>query len=626
MALFCQLGSIAQCDLDLYGLELSDTDQVQIKKLSAETGELTVPFDSGLDLPNVLTGSHVLMNNIFYLVDRSNNIYSFDIKAGSLISKQTTVAKDLRFMEPDPCEALIYGFGYQSIRGPMYLNAYDPATNVISRITPLSAQLPIALDQNSKHTKLGDRYILVADDILYSIDLNIGQITNQFSVAAEGLISFVADERTGLLYGIQIISTGFALKSINPLNGEIKTIGANIKTYTGIAKSAHAISDGHYYVMIDRTYYKLDLSTGQIVDQYPIHLDIFKYVEFNHSCLPLVENIETTETSCGQSNGVISVTPLDQTSTYNYDWQGPEVNFTTDESKVIDLAPGEYNLTITSADGTCQEITTTVIDESSELEFTVDHKNLGCEGEADGEIKINAAGETEGYQYSIDNGLTFHDSTEFTGLSGGVYSIIIYGNSNCGALDTIILEEPDEIEIELQEDMEIVKGQKVMLEPSFINSHPNIELSWTSSNPQYKISCIDCENPTIQPLSNTTYYLNILDTNSGCVVVDSMEFMVRENNRDVFIPNIFSPNGDGQNDAFTFFGPDVSHINTFTIFDRWGAQVKSVTDVSPDDPSLIWDGYFNGNPIAKGSYTYLAEYRYLDGVEKKVMGQFLLVR
>ncbi len=66
----------------------------------------------------------------------------------------------------------------------------------------------------------------------------------------------------------------------------------------------------------------------------------------------------------------------------------------------------------------------------------------------------------------------------------------------------------------------------------------------------------------------------------------------------VFLPNAFSPNGDGLND---YYKPICAGLNAyqFEIYDRWGALVYSDT---PE--SIGWDGTFNGKALPIGAYTF----------------------
>ena len=74
---------------------------------------------------------------------------------------------------------------------------------------------------------------------------------------------------------------------------------------------------------------------------------------------------------------------------------------------------------------------------------------------------------------------------------------------------------------------------------------------------------------------------------------------------DVFVPNAFSPNGDGTNDQLeTFISVDLPLKEyQFSVFNRWGSKVFSTNDIDTG-----WDGTFNGDFLDNGVYVWLLEY------------------
>jgi len=107
--------------------------------------------------------------------------------------------------------------------------------------------------------------------------------------------------------------------------------------------------------------------------------------------------------------------------------------------------------------------------------------------------------------------------------------------------------------------------------------------------------------------------------------------------RRVYVPNIFSPNGDGLNDLFTIFtSTDALSVNTLQIFDRWGERVyQSPTNFIPNidtggTPSGQinhgWDGTINGQIAPNAVYVYMAEITFIDGKTEVFTGDLTLSR
>lgn len=82
------------------------------------------------------------------------------------------------------------------------------------------------------------------------------------------------------------------------------------------------------------------------------------------------------------------------------------------------------------------------------------------------------------------------------------------------------------------------------------------------------LSCLECNYPYASPPENTTFYATIISP-YGCVETDSVRVNIRGN---IYVPNSFTPNGDGLNDVFQAEGVDISEFE-MEIFDRWGSLV-----------------------------------------------------
>ncbi len=94
----------------------------------------------------------------------------------------------------------------------------------------------------------------------------------------------------------------------------------------------------------------------------------------------------------------------------------------------------------------------------------------------------------------------------------------------------------------------------------------------------------------------------------------------------VYIPNIFTPNGDERNDQFIILGgPDLSKIKTLDIYDRWGQQVYSGTYELLNNSSG-WDGKLHGTVVEQGIYSYITTLEMDDGNSRTLVGSVLVKR
>ena len=87
-----------------------------------------------------------------------------------------------------------------------------------------------------------------------------------------------------------------------------------------------------------------------------------------------------------------------------------------------------------------------------------------------------------------------------------------------------------------------------------------------------------------------------------------------------YVPNIFSPNGDGENDVFRVMGPDF-HSFSMMIFNRWGELIYET-----NDNTTGWDGSWRNKNAGTGVYTYVIEGRAVTGEDVNFGGNVTLVR
>ncbi len=125
-------------------------------------------------------------------------------------------------------------------------------------------------------------------------------------------------------------------------------------------------------------------------------------------------------------------------------------------------------------------------------------------------------------------------------------------------------------------------------------------------SPPTGLTCTNCATPTAAPRNTTTYKVRVTDAN-GCVNTDEVTLIVTCNGANVFIPNTFSPNNDGNNDVFYPRGTGLFQVQRMSIFNRWGEMVFQRTNFMPNDNSAGWNGRVNGKPAISDVYTYVIE-------------------
>ena len=245
-----------------------------------------------------------------------------------------------------------------------------------------------------------------------------------------------------------------------------------------------------------------------------------------------------------------------------------------------------------------------------------------CYEEPTGSISVAGSSGSPGYMYSID-GVNFVPLGTFIGLYADTYKIYVQDIKGClDSLDATLVNPPELI-VDAGPDVTIDLAESTDLHATYLP--PNAILSLIQWNNSGSLSCPDCFNPTAMPYVTTTYTIAIEDI-LGCRAVDSVTVTVIPV-RPVFIPNMFSPNYDGINDFFTAYGgPAAELITTMKIFNRWGSLMYEASDIPLGVEKLGWDGTFNGKALNSGTYVYLIEVAFLDGVTFVYSGDINLVR
>ena len=125
-------------------------------------------------------------------------------------------------------------------------------------------------------------------------------------------------------------------------------------------------------------------------------------------------------------------------------------------------------------------------------------------------------------------------------------------------------------------------------------------------------------NPNSDPLTVYTYTVSNSCGNS------TSELSITDDGADcdqhVYIPNIFSPNGNGENDILYVRGKGVSEM-TFTIYNRWGQIIFQSNSLDNG-----WDGTFGGKPVNAGVFVYVLKGEFINGDSIDLKGNVTLVK
>ena len=312
---------------------------------------------------------------------------------------------------------------------------------------------------------------------------------------------------------------------------------------------------------------------------------------------------------CTGDTGMISVI-----GTYaGYAWS----NGATGKSILVDQA-GVYSVTVTSSLG-CTGVAGSDI-RQAEIQLAVQHQHPACAGFSDGSIEIIALGDDSPppHQFLL-NGQPAPGPV-FDNLPEGDYKIVVTDAAGCADSLTLILQDPPPFEVDLGPDITLSVGsvQPLMAQAS----QPIAQYDWGGNVP---LDCDSCATPVPQPDRSGIVVLEAYDQ-TGCMATDTLRIFFNTS-IPLYVPNVFSPNGDGNNDFLMLSaGPGILSLETFQIFDRWGGQVYSQDNIPAGPEVAGWDGSYQGDRLSPGVYTWLAQVRLADGSSLVRSGNITLLR
>ena len=228
------------------------------------------------------------------------------------------------------------------------------------------------------------------------------------------------------------------------------------------------------------------------------------------------------------------------------------------------------------------------------------------------------------YQWTFGNGQTGKDSiSSATYNTTGNFPITLTTTNKIGcsanATKTIhVATAPTATPV--QNPITLMVGESVPLAMTYTGN-----LTTYTWQPTTRLSCADCPIPTANPQSTTTYKVDVTDV-YGCRASSQVTVNVVCINQNYFVPNTFSPNGDGHNETFFVRGTGLFTVRSLTVFNRWGQIVFDKKNVAVNDPASGWNGIFNGQKASPDVYVYIMEILCANGQVVPVKGNVTLLR
>ncbi len=398
-----------------------------------------------------------------------------------------------------------------------------------------------------------------------------------------------------------------------------------------------------------------------------LNFTVAKLAAVPNNCVTITAT--TTNSTCGSSNGAIQAQASGGTAPYQFSIDG--INYAT-TAVFSNRPPGNNRVYAKDASNNIATRDVFVPNTAGPQITAADTTSTGCDNKS-GKITVAAANGTAPLMYSI-NGTAYQTAPQFTGLPQGTYTVWVKDAIGCTttkqAVITMNIMAPT---VNFGKDSTLCEGNTLLLTaantnatylwqdnstaPTFlvqkqgkyyvtvsrqncfaadtINVAYNLKPAFTLGADQ---AICTGSTITLNPqLTNVNYlwqdgavtpqYIvtqpglyHVTATNTCGVKTDSV--IITKGVCKLYIPNAFTPNGDGKNDLFkASFGENITAYS-LQIFNRYGELV-----FESKDKNNGWNGLYKGRLQPGGSYMWLIRYKgNIDNTQYQLKGNIILIR
>lgn len=340
--------------------------------------------------------------------------------------------------------------------------------------------------------------------------------------------------------------------------------------------------------------------------------------------IPIVVR-EELELTIESSTGEIFCEGEDITFTAIYNGQGMVTWFDENGNEIgtgdnINVNPsGNTTYSAVVEDGDC-------VDEASYdliisfVDISLIYPDVICE---DGPIIIEVINNGFGtltYTYDVDGEIT----------ETGDNQIEVTLDGNVSGTVTAVNEDGCEDQESFSINYSVISGLDVTADPDTININESTTLDTNLGDdvtyqwePTETLDDPTSDMPVATPTDASTIYSVTVTNADGCTGTGEVEVIARIpqcNTEDVFVPNMFTPNGDGLNDVFMVHSIFVDEMN-MVIFNRWGQKVFETSTVGSG-----WDGTFDGEELDPDVYAYCINVICINGLDYTATGNVTLLK
>jgi gliding motility-associated-like protein len=313
--------------------------------------------------------------------------------------------------------------------------------------------------------------------------------------------------------------------------------------------------------------------------------------------LELNASVTTTAIICkGGNNGSINLTLNNGKNPYHYLWSNGDTT-----AAIHNLFAGNYSVAITDSND-CKTDTAVTLAESPVIPTISTNNPTICSGTS---VQLIATPSLTGGTYTWLPG-NIHTAAFIISPILTTSYIVTYNLAGCIAKDTSIVTVHPSPFVSID-----VSNHTIMIEDSVVlTAMGGLSFIWNNGNIN--------QTMIMYPVIDTLYCV-IASNNNNCYDTACVKIKVKGVST-LYVPNSFTPNGDGINDIFLI---PYTHVETFNmmIFNKWGNLLFETNDIN-----VGWDGKYYSELVPEGIYIYSIKAIGEDGVNYRKLGSVTLLR
>ena len=309
----------------------------------------------------------------------------------------------------------------------------------------------------------------------------------------------------------------------------------------------------------------------------------------------VIDQVNIIQPECNPNNtGVINVTAQGGSGNLTY-----SIGAAFSSNNIFgNLTSDTYTVTVKDANGCTQSTIAILKSPNAPTINQISYDDIPCYGGVSGGIQIQASGIVSVVDYQVQPGNLNQASSLFPGQAVGSYTVTITDANLCTATSIFQVTQPQPI---------------VFTETNFIPDSCGSNFIGTlrcqanggTGNILYRVEPLNQNNSTgiFQLIESGVYKITATDVN-GCQTNSTIEVKERICCDQVFVPNAFSPNGDGLNDELKVLNLSGVEFMDMMVYNKWGNQVFITQNAE-----FGWNGNYKGTQAETGTYFYLVRYK-----------------